>query len=177
MRNTHYCCHMLLRGIASLAIVTSSLKSAAQTTEPQYSIKFDHPPAGSLIKRAAVRGHALPFNRTYEQLTPEQRALLHGLYESIPPGDEPPFPAEGTKPIHDAMRKAQAKLLVRGELTLIATVEANGEVSSVKAIGSPSPEMTKFAGTILLLTKFKPAVCSGQPCKMDFPLWYEFRVQ
>jgi hypothetical protein len=60
---------------------------------------------------------------------------------------------------------------------LIATVEANGEVSSVKAIGSPSPEMTKFASTILLLTKFKPAICSGHPCRMDFPLWYEFQVE
>jgi hypothetical protein len=173
MRSTH---RLLLQGGALLALAPS-LGAIAQTGEAEYSIKQDRPPPGFLIRRDAVRGKALPFNRTYQQLTAEQRALVHSWYESIPAGDEPPFPAEGTKPIHDAVRKGQAKMLVKGELMLIATVEANGEVSSVQAIGSPSPEMTKFASTILLLTKFKPAICSGQPCKMDFPLWYDFQVE
>lgn len=166
----------LLRGAAALAVATS-LNGTAQTTEPQYTIKQDDPPIGSHIRRDAVRGKAVPIDLTYQQLSPEQRAVVHSWYESIPPGDEPPFPTEGMRPIHDAVRKGQAKLLVKGELMLIATVEASGEVSSVKAIGSPSPKMVKFASTVLLLTKFKPAVCAGQPCKMDFPLWYEFRVQ
>jgi hypothetical protein len=99
---------------------------------------------------------------------------VHRWYESIAPGDEPPFPLDGLKPV---VWKGQAKLLGTGELFLIATVEANGVVAQVKAIGSPSPEMTKFASTVLLLTKFKPAVCAGRPCKMDFPLWYSFRVE
>jgi hypothetical protein len=172
---TMYCYRVRLICIASLSLA-ASLAAVAQSDPPQYGIKFDSPPTGSHIRRDAVRGKAVPLNRTYPQLTAEQRALVHSWYESIAPGDEPPFPAEGTKPIHDALRKAQAKLLVSGELMLIATVEPNGEVSSVKAIGSPSPEMTKVAGTVVLLTKFKPAVCSGQPCKMEFPLWYEFRV-
>jgi hypothetical protein len=176
MSCTHLRYRLLLQAIVALAMA-ASLNGVAQTTEPEYAIKQDRPLAGSHIRRDAVRGKALPINRTYQQLSPEQRALVHSWYESIPPGDEPPFPAEGTKPVHDAVRKGQAKLLVKGELMLIATVEASGEVSSVKALGSSSPEMTKFASTILLLTKFKPAICAGQACKMDFPLWYEFRVE
>ena len=177
VRNINCCRYpALLQGIASIA-VAMSFNAAAQTTEPEFSIKFENPPSGSLIRHDAVRGKALPFNRTYQQLTPEQRAFVHGWYENIAPGDEPPFPAEGTKPIHDAIRKVQARLLVRGELMLIATVEPNGDVSSVKAVGSPSPKMTEFASAIILLTKFKPAICSGRPCRMDFPLCYVFQVE
>jgi hypothetical protein len=47
-------------------------------------------------------------------------------------------------------------------------------LSEVKAIGSPSPEMTQFAASVLLLTKFKPAICGGQPCKMDYPFRFAF---
>jgi hypothetical protein len=37
-------------------------------------------------------------------------------------------------------------------------------------------DMANFAGKVLLLTAFKPAVCRGRPCRMDFPLMYEFVV-
>lgn len=161
---------------AATAALISPLSATAQAPPPEYEIKFDRPRTGSLIRLHAVRTTGLPINLTYQQLSPEQRAAVHSWYENIAPRDEPPFPAEGTKPIHDAIRQGQAKLLVTGELFLIATVEPTGEVSAVTAIGSPSPEMTKFAATILMLTQFKPAVCAGQPCRMDFPLRYEFRV-
>lgn len=81
------------------------------------------------------------------------------------------------KSILDVVRKGQEKLLVTGKLYLVATVEPNGKVSTVKAYGSPNPEMAKFASEVLLLTKFKPAVCGGRPCRMDFPLWYNFKVE
>jgi hypothetical protein len=171
-------CYRSLPHIVTVLVLSALLGDAgAQASQPEYGIKFEDPPAGSGIRREAVRGSRVPINRTYRELTPEQRAIVHGWYESIAPGDEPPFPAEGMKPILDAVRKAQAKLLVTGELFLIATVEKTGEVSSVKAVGSPSPEMTQFAAAVVALTKFKPAVCAGQPCKMEFPLCYVFRVE
>jgi len=37
--------------------------------------------------------------------------------------------------------------------------------------------MTKFESSVLLLTKFKPAVCAGKPCKMQFPFRFKFRVE
>jgi hypothetical protein len=166
-----------LSHVAALMALGTSLSGAAQTAPPEHHIKSERPAAGSLIRPEVVRSTAVPINRTYHQLTLEQRAIVHGWYENIASGDEPPFPAEGTKRIHDAVRKAQAKLLVTGELILVATVEATGEVSTVKVIGSPSPEMTQFAASVLLLTKFKPAVCGGLPCKMDFPLAYEFQLR
>jgi len=151
--------------------------AAQQAPPPQYGIKFDDPPIGSNIRRYAVGPQSIPINRSYAELSSAERAKLHTWWEQIPDGDEPPFPTEGLKPIHDAVRQAQRRFLVTGELFLIATVEADGKVAGVKAIGSPSPEMTKFAATVLAVTKFKPAVCSGRPCRMDFPLRYLFRVE
>lgn len=91
--------------------------------------------------------------------------------------DEPPFPADGLKPLLHAISKGQSKLLVRGELRLVADVGPDGSVLSVQALGSPSTEMTEFAASVLVLTKFKPAVCKGQPCKMQFPLYLNFDVR
>jgi len=174
---TNMAYHRLAAVLLGTGALLAHFGCTAQKSIPEYSIKFENPPIGSHIRRDAMRGSPIPINRSYHELTPEQRATVHRWYENIAPGDEPPFPLDGLKPVHDAVRKVQAKLLVAGELFLIATVEANGEVAQVKAIGSPSPEMTKFASTIVLLTKFKPAVCAGRPCKMDFPLWYSFRVE
>lgn len=148
----------------------------AQAPPAEYGIRFDSPEPGSMIRRQAVRGSVLPINRTYAQLTAEERAILHGWYENIPPGDEPPFPAEGLKPVFEAFRQGQAKFPATGEMFLIATVEADGKVSEVKVIGSPSPEMVKFAASVLILTRFKPGVCGGQPCRMEFPLRQYFGI-
>jgi hypothetical protein len=169
--------HRLAALLLGIGVFLAQFGCTTQTANPEYSIKFENPPIGSHIRRDAMRGSPIPINRSYHELTPEQRAIVHRWYENIAPGDEPPFPSSGLKSIHDAIRKGQTKLLVTGELFLIATVEATGEVAEVKTFGSPSPEMTKFAAAVLVLTKFKPAVCAGRPCKMDFPLWYSFRVE
>ena len=161
--------------VIALGVVAAS--ALAQDAKPQYGIKFDQPDAGSMIRREAVRGSSIPINRTYAQLSQAEREQVRGWYEAMPPTDEPPFPTDGLKPILDALRKAQAKLLVTGELFLVASVDSSGAVIEVKAIGSPSPEMVKFAASVLLFTKFKPAVCGGLPCRMEFPLHQTFLVQ
>jgi hypothetical protein len=124
-----------------------------------------------------VRGSVVPINRNYSELTQREKDVVRSWYVEMPEADEPPFPTRGLKPILDSIRKGQQKLLVTGELFLIATVGTNGEVTEVKAIGSPSPEVTSYAATVLMLTKFKPGLCSGQPCSMEFPLLQLFRVE
>lgn len=165
--------------VAVLAVALGVLAPPAQgqSDTPEYGIKFDRPRTGSMIRRDAVSGSSIPINRPYEGLTEAERERVRGWYESMPVTEEPPFPREGLKPILDALLKAQQRLLVTGDLFLIASVDPTGTVTSVKAIGSPSPEMVKFAASVLLLTKFKPAVCDGSPCAMEFPLRQSFRVE
>jgi hypothetical protein len=165
--------------IRSLAVVLGNGIAAsgmAQNAQPEYAIKEDAPRTGSHIRRNLMESQTIALNKRYQELSDEDRAKLHSWWESVPEGDEPPFPANGLKPIHSAMLKAQSKLLADGELFMIATVDANGDVTQVKAIGSPSPEMTKFAASVVGLTKFKPAICSGKPCQMDYPFNYKFKI-
>jgi len=164
--------HLVLAIVVAAAVI-----NPAYAQDSQYSIKESEPQTGTLIPRKLVTGSRLPLNKKYNDLTADEKAVLHGFYDHISPGDEPPFPLDGLKPIYDAIAKAQARLLVRGELILIAEVDSKGEATAVKVFRSPSPEMTNFVASVLLITKFKPALCSGQPCKMDYPLMLNLNVR
>ena len=164
------------RTLFAAALMLAVNACLAQST-PQYRVKESIAPTGSLIKRYVVQGSSIPVNRTYEELTPEQKVAVNSYYEAIPPGDEPPFPLEGLKPIYGAIAAAQQKLLVKGELILVASIDAQGNATQVKAIGSPSAAMTQAAARIIVFSRFKPAMCSGVPCPMDFPFRFVFVVE
>ena len=165
------------------ALVATAVLAApvhAQQREPlapaEYTVKEDTPRVGSNIRRRVATGSTVPLNRRYEEFTADERASVHGWWENIPAGDEPPFPEDGLKPLHEAVAKVVRKLQVPGRLLLVANVAPDGQVSEVKALESTDAETTKYAATILMLTKFKPAKCAGQPCRMDFPVLYTFKV-
>lgn len=168
---------MALFGVAPLFVAVGAAAQAqapAPAPAPEYAIRETDPRTGSNIRRSLIKGSPIPINKRYEELSAEEKNSLNQSYESMGPGDEPPFPADGLKPIHQALAKAQQKLLVRGEIVLIATVAPDGNVAQVRAVGSPNAEMARFASTVLLLTKFKPARCKGEPCKMDYPFRFDF---
>ena len=147
-----------------------SLAATAQELPPvEYAIRESVPQTGTTIKKEVAWSSALPINRTYAQLTPEQRAPLHAEYERIEEGDEPPFPRDGLKPLLNAIWKGQSSYLATGTLLLVATVDAAGKVTKVDAYGVPDPDLAKYAASVLLLTEFKPALCKGTPCAMQFP--------
>ena len=161
--------------LALLALVSAAGIGAQPRAE--YSIKDDQPESGSLIRRHVVGPIDIAINLPYHQLSPADRAAVHAQYERIAQGDEPPFPAAGLRALLDPIRQAQAQFLGSGDLRLIASIGADGKARQVQAIGSPSPELTRFAAQVLMLVPYKPAVCGGQPCTMDFPLHMTFRVR
>jgi len=128
---------------------------------------------GTILKRDLRWRSKIPLNKTYDQLTPEQKALFSAMYESLPEGDEPPFPAQGIKPIFTKLQQGQRVLQARGELNLAVTVGPDGKAIKVEDFGGVdgpnAHEMTNYAQSLLLLTQYKPAVCSGKPCVMQFP--------
>lgn len=166
-----------MRRIVFLMLLTTMVSAHAQTPDPQYGIKEDWSRTGSAIRRFAVKPSTIPINLPYAQLSPSDRRKVHENYESIAPGDEPPFPAAGLIAILNPLRKAQQKLLVSEELYLVAMVDGSGKVTEVSAFGSQDSAMTKFGAQVLLLTPFKPAVCSGKPCQMQFPLRLDFKLE
>jgi hypothetical protein len=171
-----FCMQALLAPVL-LTLLLSSPRFVAAADEPppaRYSIKQDRPDPGSAILRDEVSGGGLPINRSYAELTPEQQDSLKSHYVKMGPNDEPPFPVRGLRGIYKSLAVGQQKLLVQGHLTMFVQVSASGEAVSVLVLSSPDPAMTKFAAAVLMEEKYKPALCDGVPCAMQFPFRIEF---
>ena len=150
-----------------LAAVTAFAFHSAQAQSPNWT------PAGSstgtILKQEIRWTSKFPLNKPYEEFTPEQKAELHKMYEGLPPSDEPPFPAEGIKPIFTAIKNAQRVLQARGQLDMKVTVGPDGKAIKVEDVGSvKAGQMTEIAKQALMQTTYKPAMCSGQPCTMQY---------
>jgi hypothetical protein len=143
--------------------------------KPEFSIKEEAPRTGSNLKRNEVWGSSLPYDKTYAELTPDQQRMLRGRYVQMSEGDEPPFPVDGIGPLYKAIGKAaEAAGGVLGKLELDVHVDASGTATRVEVLRSPDAKLSRYAGHIAMLTKFKPALCNGKPCAMGFPVSITF---
>jgi len=135
---------------------------------------------GTILHRDLVWNSKIPLNKTYEQFSDEEKAELSALYESMAPGDEPPFPAAGMRPVFNSIKKGQQIVRARGQLNMVVTVSPEGKALAVAdrggVGGANAMQMSQFAQSVLLMTKFKPAVCSGKPCQSEFPFVLDLRM-
>ena len=136
--------------------------------KPSYGIRQEQPQTGTHIKHDAAYGFSVPPNLSYEQLTPEQQQLVKQPYKILLEGDEPPYPLKGPEPIAKAFSEILAKMKYKGELRLSVLIDSDGKPVSATILQAPDPEMGKAAGTVLMLSKFKPARCGGKPCAMRY---------
>lgn len=169
---------------ASLLVFTLA---QAQSTGPNAPVKNEHgvPDAptrlsnsatmetGTILKRDLPWRSKIPLNRTYDEMTPGQKAAFRALYETLAEEDEPPFPLNGHKPIFNAIKKGWTQLQPRGELNFAVTVGPDGKAIDVHDFGGVrgvnAAEMSSYVTTVLMDTKYKPALCKGEPCTMQFP--------
>ena len=129
---------------------------------------------GSVVARGAVTNIVIPPDKTYAELSLDQQNLLKRQYQPMRPGDEPPYPLYGTYRIYDAIRAAQRKLAVEGTLDMVVQIDDKGKATSVAVLSSPDPVMTRAAASILMMQQYKPAVCGGTPCAMQYPFGINF---
>jgi len=149
--------------------------NAADTSLPErYSIKRD---SNSLYKFNEVGVTKVPMNRAWAQLNAEQKKVVKASYEAMAEDDEPPYPIAGTEELLRAAAAAQKRFLASGRLYVVVDVDAAGVANTASVIEAPSPEMGKFIAEAMLLQKYKPALCKGQPCKMQYPLAMDFQVK
>jgi hypothetical protein len=161
-----------LRPSLSIAMLLAFGTAAAAAADPPetYGIKEAAPATGTMIKRAVITG-AVPFDKRYDQMTPEQRQRVKDLYEPMAPNDEPPFPADGLAPLMKALQKAATSYRVTGPLELVADIGPDGAPRKVDVLRAPDdPQFRAFATSLLMVTRYKPAVCGGRACAMGFPL-------
>ena len=128
---------------------------------------------GSLIKYELKWRSKVPLDKTWDQFSPEEKADFRSMYKDLPDADEPPFPADTLKPIFEAIKKGQHILRARGEINFTVTVNADGEATRLDDFhgvkGVNAYEMTNLAATALVKARYKPGMCAGKPCTMQFP--------
>jgi hypothetical protein len=162
--------------LALLLVYGASMAGEPSADAGKFSLKIDEP-TSSKIRWNRIQGSSLPFDKAYADLTEDQKRIVRGQYEPMLDGDEPPYPIRGLGPIYKMIGAAQQKLRVEGPITLVVDVDSLGNATSVTAYGDPDPKMTKYLTRLVLLEKYKPAICQGKPCSMQFPFDITFSLQ
>lgn len=156
------------------ALPLSALAQPAQE-KPLYKLKAEAPHTGtSILHDLAIAN--FPYDKPYAKLSADDRQMLRALYEHMGPDDEPPFPLRGYKTIFKALSEIQRNMLITGELDIAITVDANGDGTSVTIYKTPDADMARMVATLMMIEKYKPALCSGKPCAQAFPFRAHFTV-
>ena len=163
-------------GVAAL-FATFGVRADETLPPARYTIVQDVPDTGTRIPRRVVTGGLIPMNRRYAELTPDERRLVKSQYEAMAEADEPPFPVDGLEPVYAAVAKVQKILLVTGRLAMEVEVDSQGQASAVRVLASPDPKLTQAVAMVLMLNRYKPAVCGAKPCRMSLPINVGFKVE
>lgn len=166
--------------IALAALLPLSVPRIALPQEsppPQYKTTEVSTEIGSHIAKGRETSvSSVATNVPYARLSAEDKKRVHSWWEDIKPEDEPPFPKKGLGAVYDPLVNAQQALRFSGELVAMATVGPDGKVTQVRVYKTPNTQVTQIASQVLVLTPFKPAICSGRPCQMDFPVYMTFKL-
>src|SRR6185437_11223441 len=132
---------------------TSAILSAAAVlflaqfpvSAEEYTIKQTEPSPGTNLRRDIVKAGTVPLDKSYADLTAEQKAALKSQYEHMDDNDEPPYPEHGLRPLYEALGRVheQLNLQYKGELTMYVTVDDKGRAKAVSVGKSPDPEVTQ----------------------------------
>lgn len=161
--------------LAALALASSL--AACGTHEPMHALPRPDKFARVARTVATTTELGVPLNLRWEQLNDAQKAVVRGWYLDMAAGDEPPYPRAGLRPVIEAVWRGQQRMLETGDLLVVATVDSRGEVQEVQAFGTPNKELVDYISRVVIQTRFKPAVCGGTPCRMDFPLNVKLLVE
>ena len=156
---------------ASLVIALGGVPAATQAAQV-YSLK--QLVVGSIIPKAVVQS-AIPFDKRYEELSPEQRDILRADYESLAPDDETPFPANGLKPLAEPLARLALKSGFQGALVAGVDVDSTGKAKAVTIFKTPSVDFKDAVTNALLASDYRPARCKGQPCAQTYMLRLDFQ--
>ncbi|MBJ7309733.1 hypothetical protein ACFOLJ_10950 [Rugamonas sp. CCM 8940] len=147
----------------------------ATTDAMRYSMREDNRRA--LIQRKTATGLPVPFKKAYAELTPAEQWVVKRAYPILQEQDEPPYPVGGVAAITQSFVDVQKKLLTEADFRLNVLIDADGKPSTADIFTAPTPELGRLAATILLLAKYKPAVCAGKPCAMRYPVHFRLTME
>lgn len=148
----------------------------AQVSAPEYGVKLESAATGSSVRRYNLALSPVPVNRSFGELSAEERQTVRLWFASLNPSDEPPYPKEGLRPIYAAISKAQQLILTWGKLKARAWIDVTGNVDRIEFLELPDPRLREVMIATLFPMKFKPALCGGTPCEMEFPIDVTFKA-
>lgn len=128
----------------------------------------------------------LPPDASWDLLTEAQKNMWRRGYPALEPGDDPPYPLKGTREAYTAVAKINKALhLAEGDLRIYVVVGADGEAKSAKVYEKPKlveyggklDTMIQYMTAVMMLDRYKPAMCRGKPCEMVYPVFYRFSVE
>lgn len=142
----------------------------APRVKPEDAIYHLKPePSASAIKEASVASHVRPMDKSYSQMTKSQQQGIRDEYPLLHDTDEPPYLARGPQNSVDRITTfISAEGLPGGLLDIRAQIDANGNATAFYVISSPDPKLSSFVASVLMKEKFKPGMCAGKPCTMEF---------
>jgi hypothetical protein len=132
--------------------------------------------AAAYSPRADETPGAYPLKKRYADFTPAERASLRAMYEGMPETDEPPFPASGMRSIVDDVSEISGSYKAYGFVSIFVSVDAQGNATGVRVMKAPNMDAAKAISYVLIKAKYKPAVCSGKPCAMEFPFRFNLTL-
>jgi hypothetical protein len=154
-----------------LCVATATGAAAAESSNaPVFALRDTF--VGSMIP-SDIATSPIPFDKTWAELTPQQKDLVRADYESIAPEDEPPFPEKGLKRLVWPLAKRAESTSDAGRIVAAVTVDGEGKARDVAVYKVPSEEIKSLLIAGLSEERFKPAKCKGQPCTMAFVLRVE----
>lgn len=151
-------------GLVILAMISFNAMAANKV----YSLKGE-PSSGTKVRKIEATS-AIPFNKSYVELSNNQQAIFNAQFQDLSANERPPFPVKGLRSIYRPILDKNKSLEYSGVLSLTILVDEKGRVDNVSVVETTSPELEKFAVEALAGVKFDPAVCDGAACSMEFPV-------
>lgn len=123
-----------------------------------------------------------PLDANWEALTESQRNVVRTQYPALEPGDDPPYPRNGTRKVFEAVSKLNNSAgAAEGELLVRLVVGADGKAKQAEVLRKPTVEepedaekLVKYIASVMMLDTYKPATCRGAPCEMAYATCYSF---
>ncbi len=160
--------------VMSACLLAGLMQAAAAADLPRKQFELRVEETGTRFGRAAMTSPGLPLNRRYAELDEREKALVRANYEGMPEADEPPFPAEGLLPLMTTLQIGAERGYPKGLMAVVVDVDSTGRVQHAQTYGKVDADFARFAASVLARTPFKPAVCAGKPCAMQYVLRIEF---